>query len=143
MKRFVLFLLSTMFSLSVLASSYMLMPIDSVYDGDTIKTHFSESRLPPPLNTVSIRIRGIDTPELGWRAKCEKEAALAEAAKAFLVNLVSDKSTMKIENFEWDKYGGRIVSDVKVNGIDIATSLIDNGYAIQYNGGTKTKNWCE
>lgn len=128
---------------TVYASSYMILPIDRIYDGDTIFTHMSENRLPSPLNRLSIRIRGIDTPEKGGRAKCEKEAKLAEDARMFLVKIIGSNTTMKVEEFEWDKYGGRITSDVVVKGTNLGQALIDNGYAVKYDGGTKTKNWCE
>lgn len=134
------------------AFSYMLMPIDSVYDGDTIKTHVSETRLPAPLNKVSIRILGIDTPELPaksykvtgklGRADCVQEAELALAAKAFVEWIASGHTKMKVDNFKWGKYGGRIVGDVKINGVDVAESLIEAEFAVPYFGGTKTMDWC-
>lgn len=133
----------------------MLMPIDSVYDADTIKTHFSEKRLPPPLNKVSIRIMGIDAPEnpaksyketgkLG-RAGCIQEAELALEAKQAVIDLIERKEAtkMKLTNFSYGKFGGRILADVKIGGVDIATFLIKAGLAVEYNGEKKTHNWCE
>ena len=142
-------------SLKVDAGEYMLLPIDEVYDGDTIKTHISESRLPAPLNKLSIRINGIDTPEspaksfaetgkLG-RASCEKEAFMAlKATEAveFLV-LKSTTKTMKVENFRHGKFGGRVLADVTIAGVDVATHLISQGLAIPYHGEKKSHNWCE
>lgn len=127
------------------------MPIVEVYDGDTIKT--VTNKLPTPLNKVSIRIRGIDTPEnpaksylvtgkLG-RAQCDKEAVAALAAKDFVLWLAEGHTTMKVDNFAWGKYGGRIVADVKINGVDVAGALIDAELAIPYDGGKKTHDWCQ
>jgi len=132
--------------------AYMLMPIDEVYDGDTIKTHFSTNRLPAPLNKVSIRILGIDTPEnpaksylitgkLG-RAACVREAELALAAKAFVQAMAIGSSRMKVDNFKYGKYGGRILGDVSIAGVDVADALIRANLAVPYYGGTKTKDWC-
>lgn len=123
------------------ASSYMLLPIVEVYDGDTIKSHMN--RLPEPLDKISIRLNGIDTPEMGWRAACTKEDTLAQKAKQFVVDLIGDSSTMKVENFKWDKYGGRILGDVRINGKNVAEELINAGLAIPYNGGAKTHDWCQ
>lgn len=136
-------------------ANYMLLPIDEVYDGDTIKTHISERRLPAPLNKISIRILGIDTPEnpaksylttgkLG-RASCVKEAELALKAKAAVVDLIkhTGSTKMKVENFKWGKFGGRVVGSVKIAGVDVAQHLILRGLAVQYDGGTKTKDWCQ
>jgi len=151
MVRKIVLILTLLFA--SVANAYMLMPIDEVYDGDTIKTHFSEKRLPAPLNKVSIRILGIDTPEnpaksylvtgkLG-RAGCIKEAELALAAKEFVEWLAQGHTKMKVDNFKWDKYGGRIDADVKINGVDVAESLIDAELAVPYDGGTKTHDWCK
>lgn len=123
-------------------ATYMLLPIDYVYDGDTLMTHISTSKLPPPLNKLSIRIRGIDTPEKGGKAKCDKERQLAEDAKNFVIKIIDKNKTMKIENFKWDKFGGRILATIKIDGIDLGKELISNGFAIEYDGKTKTKDWC-
>ena len=48
----------------------------SVLDGDTVKVKILA--WPEPLQLVSVRIDGIDTPEKGFRAKCKKEAMLGE-----------------------------------------------------------------
>lgn len=151
MKNIALALLLVLLSTPV--SAYMLLPIDEVYDGDTIKTHVSERKLPAPLNRLSIRIKGIDTPELPaksyfttgklGRAACIKEAELALKAKEFVIFMAIGSSKMKVDNFKWGKYGSRIVADVKIGGVDIASALIVEGLAVPYDGGTKTKNWCE
>lgn len=134
-------------------AGYMSLPVDEVYDGDTIKTHFSTYRLPEPINKVSIRINGIDTPELPaksyketgklGRADCVQEAEHALKAKEFVEMLVVGFKRMKVENFKWGKYGGRIVGDVKIGGVDVATALINEGFAVPYDGGTKTHDWCQ
>ena len=139
----------------MVAHSYMLLPIVEVTDGDTIKSDMS-TRLPDPLGKVSIRIRGIDTPEMpvvayinggefrpgARKAQCIKEADLALEAKAFVEMIVIGYKKMKVDNFTWDKYGGRIVGEVKIGGVDVGTALIGAGVAVPYDGGTKTKDWC-
>lgn len=122
---------------------FLELPIDRVYDGDTIITHISEDKLPPPLNKLSVRIYGIDTPERGGKAKCPKEAELAEKARDFLIVLIGDEKVMKIKDFKWDKFGSRILAHVYVKNIDVAKSLIDGGFAVPYFGEKKEKNWCE
>ena len=39
--------------------------ITKVIDGDTVKVKINS--MPPELRRVSIRLRGVDTPEKGWR----------------------------------------------------------------------------
>ncbi len=129
------------------------MPIKSVYDGDTIKTYFNELKLPAPLNQVSVRIYGIDTPEspaksyattgkLG-RAKCVKEAELALKAKARVIEIIGDERSMTLSNFKWGKYGGRIVATVHIKCVNIAETLIKEGLAVEYFGKGKKKDWCQ
>jgi endonuclease YncB( thermonuclease family) len=155
MKKLILTLL-LIFSISFSQAGELILPVISVYDGDTIKTSFT---LPPPLDKVSIRIYGIDTPEMPaksyfvtgklGRAKCIKEALLALEAKYYVQNLVKQGgNTIHVLSPSWDKYGGRVLGDVYVVGssgerINIANALIFNGYAVEYYGKTKTKNWCE
>ena len=151
-KQFV-FVITILFATTSYASEYMLLPIDSIYDGDTIKTHVSPRRIPSPLNKMSVRIRGIDTPELPaksyattgklGRSKCVAEAEKALVARDFVKRLAARSVVMKVSNFKWGKFGGRIVADVKINGKNVATELIQRGYAQPYFGGKKTYNWCK
>lgn len=130
----------------------LLLPIVSIYDGDTIKTKLS---LPPPLDSISIRINGMDTPEkpansyastgkLG-RAKCDKEAILALSATNYLQKLHAEYGGyMIVKNFKYGAYAGRIVGDVYIGGIEISQHMIGLGYAVPYDGKSKrTTNWCK
>ena len=148
------FILLLLCSMAASAVEYLVLPVIEVYDGDTIKTVLAERRLPAPLNKVSIRIRGIDTPEMPaksyattgklGRAKCVQEAELAIAAKMEVQRFQDgDTTKMRVYNFEWGKFGGRIVGDVRIGGTDIAQHLIARGMAVAYDGGKKTKDWCE
>lgn len=123
--------------------TYMLPKIVNVVDGDTINVILSPLKNYPPLDLVKIRIYGIDTPESSWRAKCEKERQLAQLAKNHVIDIIGDSKTIKITDYDYGKYGGRIVAKAKVNGIDIASSLIDNGLAKPYFGKGLKPNWCE
>ena len=58
-----------------------------VYDGDTIKSELPS--LPYPLSKVSIRIKGLDTPELRTY-KCQKEKDLAQLARQRLIDLTKN-----------------------------------------------------
>lgn len=114
------------------------LPFDGGIDGDTIRTHLN---LPAPLNRVSIRILGIDTPEKGKRAKCAREAMLADKATYATKQLTANSTTMLVRNMKWDKYGGRIVGEVWINSINIGQALIAQGVAVPYDGGKK-QSWC-
>lgn len=120
-------------------ASVLEVPIRHVTDGDTIAGTFP---LPYPLSNISIRIYGIDTPEKGSLAKCKKEADLARQASSLSKAIVGNNKTMMVYDFKYDKYGGRILGRVEVNGVDVGSELIKQGLAYPYYGGTK-RSWCK
>ncbi len=89
---------------------------------------------------VSVRIRGIDTPEL--RGLCPEEKALAASARDLLAELAGP--AVAIVNIENDKYGGRVVADVRSSsGVDLALAMTDRGYARAYDGRGPRADWCQ
>ena len=119
---------------------YVYKPV-KITDGDTIKLDVSkESPLVKKLG-LSVRIKGIDTPEKGSKAKCDKENILGQQATVFTTYLIGNKELF-LSQIQNDKYGGRIVATVKVGGVDIAQELLKKGLARVYNG-EKKKSWCD
>jgi endonuclease YncB( thermonuclease family) len=112
-------------------------PVLRVYDGDTFYVQIPG--LPPELREVGIRIRGIDTPEIGGKAKCSWERRRGAAARARLTELL--RGSIEYGDLAWDKYGGRIDATVTVSGMDVAAILIREGFARPYTGG-KRRGWC-
>ena len=111
-----------------------------VIDGDTVG--FQASWLPDPLKKeLSIRVYGVDTPEKSFRAKCPSEAQRGEAATEFTKKLVNSSQKRQIVLMDWDKYGGRVLGDVILDGKSLRQQLIANGYAREYYGEAKT-SWC-
>jgi endonuclease YncB( thermonuclease family) len=110
-----------------------------VIDGDTLEV---KNECFPTELKLSIRVLGIDTPEKGFRAKCKKEAELAEKASKFTKQFVGKNKTATFRNIKWDKYGGRLLADVEINGKSLAGELIKNNYARLYDG-KKKGSWCE
>ena len=115
--------------------------ITRVIDGDTVAFH--APFLPDPLKKeLSIRVFGVDTPEKGHRAQCESEAQRGEAASAFTKQVIAQATQRQIILMDWDKYGGRVLGDVILNGQSLRQMLIVNGYAREYYGEAKT-SWCQ
>jgi len=109
------------------------------YDGDTIT--FNLPGLHPIIgDKISIRVNGIDTPEI--KGKCEQEKYSAKQGKELVADILKDAERIDIKNIERGKYF-RIVADVFVDGENLADELIEAGIAVRYDGGTKTHNWCE
>ncbi len=114
--------------------------ITRVIDGDTVG--IQATWLPAPLKPeLSIRVYGVDTPEKGHRAACASEAARGEAATAFTKAQINAAAKRQIVLMAWDKYGGRVLGDVLLNGQSLRDMLIANGFAREYYGEAKT-SWC-
>jgi endonuclease YncB( thermonuclease family) len=127
-------------STSVFAEVYD-YPITRVIDGDTVE--FKAPFLPPPLKQVlSIRVFGVDTPEKSFRAKCPEELTLGKEATKFTKQLIKDSKKQQISIKDWDKYGGRILGDVILDGKSLSEELIKKGYARAYFG-EKKESWCK
>lgn len=114
--------------------------IHRVKDGDTVE-------LNRPLvfgQRVSIRVRGVDTPEKN--GACEAERQLARRASAMTTDLIDRAGhRARVIKPSFDKYGGRFDADVilVIDGkrISLAGALISAKVAVAYDGGRKI-NWC-
>jgi endonuclease YncB( thermonuclease family) len=108
------------------------------YDGDTC--YITMPALPKELKNMSVRILGIDTPEM--KGKCDKEKALAQKAKEFANNAFKNAKTIEYKNLQWDKYGGRVLANVYLDGVLYSDQLIKANLARPYFGEEK-KSWCD
>lgn len=114
--------------------------ITRVLDGDTVA--FQANWLPAPLKKeLAIRVFGVDTPEKNHRAKCPQEDRLGQAATQFTTQAIQQSTRRQIILMSWDKYGGRVLGDVILDGKSLRMMLIENGYAREYYGEAKT-SWC-
>jgi endonuclease YncB( thermonuclease family) len=112
-----------------------------VSDGDTIV--ISAPFLPQPLKPeLAVRVFGVDTPEKGHRAQCPSEAQRGEAASAFTKNAVKSTKKHQVVLYGWDKFGGRVLGDMILDGISLRAELIRNGFAREYYGDAK-QSWCQ
>jgi len=108
------------------------------YDGDTC--YVLAPSLPESLQKMSIRILGIDTPEI--RGACTEEKELALEGREVANNLFRNAEKIEFRGYKWDKYGGRILTEVYLDDQNYAELLMMAGLARPYDGGTKT-SWCE
>ena len=121
-------------------------PVAGVIDGDTIKVD-AGADMPGELAALSVRIRGVDAPETGGRAKCESEATRGAAATAFVAEAVAvavaGADVVLVRNPAFRKRGcsGRIVADVVVDGRSLAAALLEAGHARPYERGRRGR-WC-
>ena len=107
-----------------------------VYDGDTLTAKVA---LWPSITvTTSVRLLGVDTPELRSKYACEKE--LAKAARAAAIAWIAGRP-ITIRNVRHGKYAGRVLAEVWIDGKRLAHHMIDTGHGRIYHGG-KREDWC-
>ena len=112
-----------------------------VSDGDTVV--IAAPFLPQPLKPeLAVRIFGVDTPEKGFRGQCDSEKQRGEAASVFTKNLVKASTQRQVVLYGWDKFGGRVLGDIILNGQSLRAQLIANGFAREYYGDAK-QSWCQ
>jgi endonuclease YncB( thermonuclease family) len=118
-----------------------------VIDGDTISLEDGKP---------NVRLVGFNAPETGSRARCEAERQRGEAAKQRLRALVSKgRSDFEqvacscapgTEGTEVCNFGRRCGA-LRVNGVDVGSTLIDEGLAVRFVCGatscpTLPRPWC-
>lgn len=111
--------------------------VEKVLDGDTF---VGVAHVWPGHSVrVSVRIRGIDAPEL--KSRCAAERGAAETARRALEQLLAE-APVEISNIGGGKYYGRVLADVSVgDGRPAARVLLERGLARPYRGG-KRGGWC-
>ena len=109
-----------------------------VYDGDTITIATNMPYKYSPLYRFSVRLCGIDSPEIQGKTTEEREAAhkSQKALEALLLHKV-----VRLTNVENEKYG-RILAEVYVKDdagkeIHVQSWLLQQKYAVPYDGRKK------
>lgn len=106
-----------------------------VYDGDTITIASVLPNTTSPIYRFSVRLNGIDAPEIKGKTPEEKELAIC------VRDALSEKiygKIVELRNVGNEKYG-RILADVYLEDEHINQWLIDSNYAVPYDGGTKSR----
>lgn len=132
-----------------------------IYDGDTVHIVLNLNNIPTKFNC---RISGIDSPEMQPKifnnpSIREKEIEKAINSRNYLITKVTDqlvinknmtkkdikdlcaksRKLVKVKCFEFDKYGRLLIEiyDTSNRFKSINQEMIDNCYAVAYDGGTK------
>jgi len=106
-----------------------------VYDGDTITI---AARLPfngSPIYRFSVRLAHIDSPEIKGESKMENRLAIV--SRDALHKLIFGK-IIELKNNGKEKYG-RLLADLYYNGLYVNQWMLDNKYAVMYDGGKKIR----
>jgi endonuclease YncB( thermonuclease family) len=107
----------------------------TVHDGDTLRTR----------EDGAVRFSGIDAPEIGHLAKCDREEALAHAARDYVANRLRDGVILRRRPGDRDveKYGRALRQVFAVDGGDVGEELIRKGWAVEYYGHGPRPDWCK
>lgn len=109
-----------------------------VIDGDTVEADVHV--WPGHTVRVSVRLRGIDAPEL--RAACDTEKAAALHAREALAHLLA-AGAFHVRNVDGDKFFGRVVADIEMpDGEPIGDRLLAAGLVRPYDGKARA-TWCD
>lgn len=126
-----------------------------VIDGDTVEVEVSV--WPDDYKRVSVRVAGVNAPELHPRMGCGAmppgaaqdackaraacESSAAQRARDFTRQFLA-AGPVALDNVAPDKYAGRVLGDLYVGEQSLAGALIDSGHAVIYDGGGRHA-WCD
>lgn len=105
-----------------------------VVDGDTVDVDL-DLGFKIVLSKERVRIAGIDTPESRTRDLEEKKFGLA--SKERLKQLLGKTAVVRTMKPDSKEKFGRILGDFIVNGKSVSEILIEEGYAVPYQGDNK------
>ena len=113
-----------------------------IVDGDTVDVDI-DLGFGMWMHKERVRIMGIDTPESRTRDKIEKKFGLASKARLKELMPIGSKQILKtqIDKSGEDKKGkfGRILGDFVVDKEFVTHIMINEGYAVKYNGQNKAE----
>lgn len=115
----------TVFNYSVFA--YVLIPaeVTSIYDGDTIRV-----RMQGEEQLKSVRLKGIDTPEIEHNGESQGEAAIM--ARDFLREKLPIGSRVELKVLKNEVQARRLYAQVIYLGVDLNKELLKQGLAVTY-----------
>lgn len=106
-------------------------------DGDSLNCDGQRLRL---LGGGIVGSIGVDAPEIGSRAKCEKERKLALTAKRRLAELVSGKVRIEVKGS--DSFGRPLVNVYLPDDREVGAILMKEGHAREWRKGVRN-DWCD
>lgn len=117
--------------------------VERVIDGDTFE---ATVEVWPNLSaTVSVRISGIDAPEL-FRPQCPQERLGAQAAKEALQEIAPAGTAIRLEDVELGSFAGRVIAVAYRQGESRGRTLVEllsnRGVVEEWTSGDADVDWC-
>ena len=119
-----------------------IVPIKLIHaiDGDSYRVVVTP--WPGQHNEAILRLMGWDAPESTWRAACDAEGRLGVRATEVADSLVRASHVRELVSPSWDKYGGRVLGTLLLDGEDIGKQLAARGLLKEYTGKGSKPDWC-
>lgn len=107
-----------------------------VHDGDTFTAAVREAHTNRAFR-FSVRILGVDCPEITGKSRNKSEIECSLIAKKHTESLVRGKM-VRLSNVKADKFGGRFLANVTTtDNVNVASSLLQHRLAVPYHGEKK------
>lgn len=111
--------------------------VTAVYDGDTLTVAVRHDSQGMPYR-FSVRLSGIDAPEIRGAASADEKRAAIAARDALRTAILGELVTLTVYSF--DKYGRLLASVAHDHKGDMSHWMLETGHARPYNGG-KREMW--
>ena len=111
--------------------------VTAVYDGDTLTVAARHGRQGIPYR-FSVRLSGIDAPEIRGAASADEKRAAIVARDALRAAILGELVTLTVYSF--DKYGRLLASVAHDHKGDMSNWMLESGHARPYDGG-KREMW--
>ncbi|OAN76097.1 hypothetical protein A8B78_15165 [Jannaschia sp. EhC01] len=117
--------------------------VQRVIDGDTF---VAQVEIWPNLSSgVSVRLRGVDAPEV-LRPGCEEERLQGTLARVELMELLPEGQLVELSDVGPDSFFGRIVADVDrvadERAFSVTILMERRGFLVPYERNQDTNPWC-
>lgn len=114
-----------------------------IIDGDTIAV--SVALWPGLRAEYSVRIRGIDAPEI-FRPDCDAEREWGRDATVQAERLYPEGREVQLRNVSYDAFSGRVVADVlrwrSDRWLSFAQEMLERNMAVEWEPGQANVPWC-
>ena len=114
-----------------------------IIDGDTVVARVAV--WPGLIAEYSVRVRGIDTPEV-QRPDCAEERAWGERARAQVERLYPPGSEIRLRDVQFDAFSGRVLADVQRfrsdRWLSLSSELLQRGLAVEWHPSQGAVPWC-
>lgn len=107
------------------------------YDGDTVTI---ATMIDDTVVRINVRMIGYDCAEI--KSKNAQEKQVAQWAKAFITEMIMNKTVKVVKNQGYDKYG-RLLLELEIDGKNVNETML-NMWGVKYGGGHKEQvDWAQ